>query len=53
MAIDDMHANNTLDCIADPPRTIDSPSADLVSVRKDEAPIVEEEALMFIWLAAG
>ncbi|GJU82034.1 hypothetical protein Tco_1284399 [Tanacetum coccineum] len=54
MAIDDMHANNTLDCIAEYPlRTIDSPSPDLVSVRKDEAPIVEEEALMFIWPAAG
>ncbi|GJY55786.1 F-box domain containing protein [Tanacetum coccineum] len=39
--IDDMQ---TTPLIPDPPRTIDSPSPDLVSVHKDKAPIVEEES---------
>ncbi|GKE49795.1 hypothetical protein Tco_1481053 [Tanacetum coccineum] len=44
----------TTPLIIDPPRTIDSPSPDLVSVHKDEALIVEEESQEdLFWLSLG
>ncbi|GKD88707.1 truncated transcription factor CAULIFLOWER A-like protein, partial [Tanacetum coccineum] len=49
VAVEVIYDMQTTPLIIDPPRTIDSPSPDLVSVHKDEAPIVEEESQEASW----
>ncbi|GKF30494.1 Ras GTPase-activating protein-binding protein 1-like protein isoform X3 [Tanacetum coccineum] len=54
VAVEVIYDMQTTPLIIDPPRTIDSPSPDLVSVHKDEAPIVEEESQEdLFWLSLG